>query len=474
VYTFNNCAGAPDYLVSGTAVQSFTTLTGGGGIPAGYYDPATGLTCANLKTALRNIINTGLTPRTYSDLWTIYLTADVQPSELGGGNVIWDMYSDNPSAVDPYEFTPGTNQCGTYNSEADCYNREHSFPQSWFGGGTTPGPGTDYHHIFPTDGYVNGQRSNFPYGTVGSASFTSLNGSRLGTSNTSGISGTVFEPINEYKGDFARAFLYMVTCYQNNMTAWETEDPSGDVAMDGTAWPSVEPDYLLLMKAWHNSDPVSQKEIDRNNAGYGFQGNRNPYVDHPEYVGLVWPASCAALPVQLVSFDARYEREQVKLDWRISDAAGFSHFEIERSEDGGRTYVKAGQVVWNTARTLYTYIDNAAALQGNVLYRLKLVDIDGSHTYSKLVKVKLPALDGIGLLYPNPAKDKLVVAFRKPVMISYKAVITDLSGKIIFISPLAIGQSLYELPVNRLASGTYVLKLVSSVRSWQEKFVVQR
>jgi endonuclease I len=384
------------------------------------------------------------------------------------------MYSDDPTGLDPYEYIPGTNQCGTYNSEADCYNREHSFPQSWFGGGTSAGPGTDYHHIYPTDGYVNGHRANFPFGTVGSASYTSMNGSKLGTSNAPGISGTVFEPINAYKGDFARAFLYMVTCYQNNMPAWETEDASGDVALDGTTWPSVEPAYLQLMIAWHNADPVSQKEIDRNNAGFGFQGNRNPYVDHPEYVGLVWPASCASLPIQLVSFAARYEREEVKMEWKVSDASGFSHFEIERSVDGGRTFVNAGQVSWSASRATYTYIDNATALQGDVFYRLKLVDLDGSHQYSKVVKIKLPALDGVGMLYPNPAKDKLIISFRKPSAVTYTAIVADLSGKIVMQSSLTPGQVQYEIPVNKLSSGTYVLRLVSKNKVMWEMFVVGR
>lgn len=476
VYMFNNCGGVPDYLITGNTVQSFTTLVGGG-IPAGYYDPASGLTCANLKTALRNIINNGLSPRTYDDLFAIYATSDVQASELGNpGNVIWDMYSDDPTGPDPYEYIPVTNQCGNYNSEGDCYNREHSFPQSWFGGGTSAGPGTDFHHIFPTDGYVNGHRSNFPFGTVNPAavSYESGNHSRLGTSNTPGISGTVFEPINVYKGDFARAFLYMVTCYQNSMSAWENDDPSGDIAMDGAAWPSVEPAYLQLMINWHNADPVSQKEIDRNNAGFSFQGNRNPFVDHPEYVALVWPASCASLPINLISFTGRYSRDQVLLDWKVSDAIGFSHFVLERSVDGGRTYSTVANIAWSSASNQYAYTDNASALQGDVLYRLKLVDLDGSHTYSKVVKLKLPALDGIGVLYPNPATDKLTISFRKPAVMAYQTIISDLSGKIVYQSTLAPGQLQYELPVRQLASGTYLLKLTSGSKVLQEKFVVQR
>ncbi len=95
----------------------------------------------------------------------------------------------------------------TYSGEGSCYNREHAFPRSWFGGAVSP-MNTDVHHVFATDGYVNGRRSSYPYGDVASATYTSSNGSKLGAgSSASGYTGTVFEPIDEFKGDFARAYL---------------------------------------------------------------------------------------------------------------------------------------------------------------------------------------------------------------------------------------------------------------------------
>jgi endonuclease I len=170
------------------------------------------------------------------------------------------------------KWNPGSKQCGNYGKEGDCYNREHSIPKSWF---NDKAPMiNDFHHLVPTDGYVNNRRSNYPFGQVGSATYTSGNGSKLGSSNYTGISGTVFEPIDEYKGDFARMYFYMLTRYNSQVGGW-----SGGVFQG--EYPYLKTGYYNLYIQWAINDPVSQKEIDRNNAGYGYQGNRNPFVDCP-------------------------------------------------------------------------------------------------------------------------------------------------------------------------------------------------
>ncbi len=176
--------------------------------PSGYYDNATGKTGATLKTALYNIIK-GHTEVSYTPgVWNAFYTTDKKVNDK-----VWDMYSDIPGGTPPYEYTLGTNQCGNYSGENSCYNREHSFPKSWFG--DVAPMNVDIFHLYPTDGYVNGKRSNYPYGTVSSPTWTSLNGSKLGPCSAPGYSGTVFEPIDEYKGDFARTYFYMVTRYEN-------------------------------------------------------------------------------------------------------------------------------------------------------------------------------------------------------------------------------------------------------------------
>jgi endonuclease I len=307
------CTGAPVYSTSLTG-NAATTTTGGGGGTGTYYDAAAGLTCQALKTSLKNIISTGFTNLTYTPgIWNIYRYSDIRRNDANTADVIWDMYSDNPTGADPYTFTYGTNQCGTYATEGQCYNREHSTPQSWFN--SVSPMVSDAHHIFATDGKVNALRSNYPYGEVTSATSTSLNGSKLGTgTNNFGYTGTVFEPINEYKGDFARACLYMATRYEDEIISqnWSAFGTANAVFLSTTDQSVAakrrlliyDPWYLQLLIKWHNQDPVSTKEINRNNAIYNQtvvnnsggtlakQGNRNPFVDHPEYVAAIWGSAC--------------------------------------------------------------------------------------------------------------------------------------------------------------------------------------
>ena len=265
------------------------STSGGGGGSADlntYYAEAAGLAGYTLKTALHNIIKNH-TAQGYSALWTFYTVNELDNYYEQDGSIL-DIYSENPAGSDPYIYAATVNQCGTYNSEADCYNREHSFPRSWFGGAIEP-MNSDVHHIFATDGFVNSKRSSFPYGKVGSATFISSNGSKLGVAlSSTGYSGTVFEPIDEFKGDIARAYFYMATRYQDQISAWQGNSAEADAALNGSSNQVFESWLLQLLKQWHAQDPVSQKERDRNDAAYQHQGNRNPFVDYPQFVTEIW------------------------------------------------------------------------------------------------------------------------------------------------------------------------------------------
>ncbi|MBP2619085.1 endonuclease [Chryseobacterium jejuense] len=248
--------------------------------PAGYYNAANGLTAAPLKTALKGIIESGHVDHGYDGLWTAYNTTDRDYFYENDGTVL-DIYSENPTGPDPYNYTPGLKKCGNYNDESDCYNREHIVPQSLFGKKSPMV--ADVHFIRPTDGKVNGMRSNYPFGKVGSPSFTSQNQSKLGNSVSPGYSGTVFEPIDAFKGDVARMIFYFVTRYEDKLSTFTTGSMLG-----GSAFPGLQPWELQQLLQWHAMDPVSAAEIARNNASYTFQGNRNPFIDNPAYVDLIW------------------------------------------------------------------------------------------------------------------------------------------------------------------------------------------
>jgi hypothetical protein len=117
----------------------------------------------------------------------------------------------------------------------------------------------------------------------------------LGPNTTSGFTGTVFEPINDYKGDLARSFFYMATRYQNLLASWNSLGNANDV-LDGNAFPGYDAWHLALLIKWHNQDPPTAKEIERNNAIYGYQNNRNPFVDSPQYVNRIWGGATALEP----------------------------------------------------------------------------------------------------------------------------------------------------------------------------------
>lgn len=241
--------------------------------PEGYYNPANGLTGIPLQAALHLIIDNH-TPQSYSSLHTHFQTTDDKPD-----GSVWDMYSDIPDGDPPYVYNfISADQCGNYGGEGDCYNREHSWPKSWFD--DMAPMYTDLYHLYPTDGYVNGRRSNYPYGEVGNATWASQNGCLLGNCVYPGYSGVVFEPLDEYKGDFARTYFYMSTRYYEEDNGWPGSDQ--------TTGSQLKPWALAMMKEWHLNDPVDGKEIDRNNAVYAIQNNRNPYIDHPEYVSYIW------------------------------------------------------------------------------------------------------------------------------------------------------------------------------------------
>ena len=235
-------------------------------IPNGYYNNANGKSGDELKAALHDIIK-GHHVVSYNGLLTAFAYTDCKPN-----GKIWDIYSN-------IEYSPSSSLCGDYEQEGDCWNREHTWPQSWFNESTTPR--SDLFHVYPTDGYVNGRRSNYPYGEVNNPTYTSGNGSKLGSCKSSiGYSGTVFEPIDEYKGDIARSYFYMSVRYAGEDDSWGTSGMTNKS--------EIKPWAMTMLLRWSDEDPVSDKEIARNNAVYGYQNNRNPFIDHPEYARMIW------------------------------------------------------------------------------------------------------------------------------------------------------------------------------------------
>lgn len=291
-------------------------------VTSAYYSSLDNKSGANLFAAIHTVSKTGYSSLSYAGLWTAYKTTDVYPAGHPNAGKIWDMYGG-------CTFTYSSNQCGSYSDECDCYNREHSIPKSWFGGSESSNtPGTDLFHIFPTDGYVNNQRSNYAFGEVSSATY-SYNNSKLGSPKSITVSNTileasgsntqtcstspVFEPRDEYKGDFARAYFgTMLRWASGDYQTFTTGDGAAifNTAYDASHYYGLTAYGVALLMKWHRADPVSQKEIDRNNACQNTQGNRNPFIDYPCLAEYLWgnkTGETFKLTEVLGSFESSFE-----------------------------------------------------------------------------------------------------------------------------------------------------------------------
>ena len=248
-------------------------VTGVAAIPDGYYDGVSGKKGAdNILNALQTCISKNYNEISYKGLEPHYLKTDFYADTL------WDMYSTCNFTYDMANI-PQKYVC-------DGWNKEHVVCQSWLGSGPMV---SDMFNVYPTDARVNNLRSNYPYGVVGTNKGISNDPEhhalgKLGTSALTGAgSNTVYEPDDRYKGDFARTFFYMVARYRDKTLN------NGEGSSMFTSSPTNLTSYSLsFLLDWHRNDPVSMKEVDRNQGVYGEQNNRNPFIDYPELVEYIW------------------------------------------------------------------------------------------------------------------------------------------------------------------------------------------
>lgn len=264
--------------------------------PGTYYNSIdTNETCATFKSSLYRLISSNTNFLSYGSVDNNYNRSDLKPAESGGGFVIVDRYSsENPSGLDSCNYRYPTGFCGSGpnpTTQCDCYQKEHVFPSSWFGGTSMYLYYTDMHFIWPADGWTNFKKGNIPLGYVNSPNYTSYNGAKVGTSNSSLNYGyntsLVFEPNDAFKGDFARAYLFFITKYQDSLPSLIGRSTSGYV-LDGNKYPGFDSWILKLCVKWHKIDPPSDFERNRNDSVFAIQNNRNPYIDYPNWVEKVF------------------------------------------------------------------------------------------------------------------------------------------------------------------------------------------
>ncbi len=245
--------------------------------PDGYYTRMDGKRAEALKAAAKACVSTH-TRLEYYDLPNYWQYSDVYPETVNGLKRWWDMYSD---AV--YLIQAG--QSGKQSFSANKMQREHAVPKSWWKVGSdveyTPCY-SDMWNLYPSDPSANQAKLNYPFGETRTTSFD--NGvTKVGPpkSGYGGGSPEVFEPADEYKGDFARAIFYVATVYDD--LPWKY-----DYMFVKQTYPTLLPWAVNMLLQWSRKDPVDQKEIDRNNAVQQYQGNRNPFIDFPNLAEYIW------------------------------------------------------------------------------------------------------------------------------------------------------------------------------------------
>ena len=240
-------------------------------VPDGYYASANQLSGKSLKVALGTVVQEHEV-FSYGSLWYHYELTDVVP---GTDNQVFDYYSPRV-----YYFTG----VGIAPSGA---NKEHCCPQSWWGGGNVSNCFSDLFNVYPSDIDANSAKSNYPLGLVGSSVKFNSGCTLVGESKRSEDNGTVFEPCDDYKGDFARIYFYVATCYAN--APWGSNaNVAHTVAFTQQDYPTIKPWLLDLLLQWNADDPVSDWEIIRNERVYSEQKNRNPFIDYPQLADYIW------------------------------------------------------------------------------------------------------------------------------------------------------------------------------------------
>ena len=242
-------------------------------IPAGYYDAADGKSEAELKTAMHQIVQNFIN-LDFSFSATHWGENYFSRTDWHPAGYFWDMYSSHQRVV--------------YNS--GLMDREHCMPRSWWstGSGSSIDYGranSDINNLFPADGVANGRKSNNPLGETASPRWTN-DVSKVGPNSFSpAFTGIIFEPADEYKGDFARTYLYMVTSYEDYWSRWKDDGMS---MLNNETYPVLKPWAIDLLLEWHRNDPVSEKERNRNDSVFVLQQNRNPFIDIPDLVEYIW------------------------------------------------------------------------------------------------------------------------------------------------------------------------------------------
>lgn len=406
------------YTITLLLLTSIGTWAQGPNGTGTYYQSADGKSGQALKTALFEIIKNPDVD-TYDQLWTDYKYTDRREDGL-----LWDMYSNITDFV-----IGGDKQGVTISGEGSSYNREHSLPKSWF---SSEAPMySDAMHVVPVDGRTNSMRNNFPYGPNNADKNKSANGfSKLGTCTYPGYTKTVFEPNDEYKGDLARIYFYMMTCYEDNISQWSSVSNGVDEIFSNDAYSPFNSWVMQMLMEWAENDPISQKEIDRNNVVYKIQGNRNPFIDFPGLEKYIWG-----------------DKTTATLDYDSYDGATYGGAVIMENDE---PFNPEGEAASTTTQK-YQKVDWNGEVEPGSRYILVYQDADVSRAMGAVTKIgSAPVREYIDVTIDGETVETEVSSTGKP----YEFVIGGKRGEYTLYDPAAMNYISINSDANQLHTTT--------------------
>lgn len=445
VYNFETCVSPIDYVTNAPLTGSFTTTS-----------TPTGGSCTRTTASVRASLPAH--------------------NDLGYDNARRRMYGncDNQNNTVTCVYG-GYTQSHPLNSTATSIslpngkiiNAEHTVPQSFFSS-NSPMVG-DMCHLFPTYETWNGDRSNFPFSEIPDAQTTKweilLNTatSSIPTSNIDGYSefksGT-YEPREIQKGNTARAILYFYTMYESQMNTTYNK-PITTVA------------NIQTLYNWHIQDPVTQADIDRNNCIKSYQGNGNPYIDNPEWVVEVFGCNIV-IPVELMSFDGKNQGTYNALTWQTASEKNAQYIAIERKDKEKWGEIGRIKAAGNTSAIQKYNFDDA---QPNPLsiYRLRMVDMDGTEAFSKTITIENQKKAFSLKVFPNPAKEFVSFQATTNEKQAFDVTVTDISGRVLIKRNFPVESGVIENVINvgTLPNGVYFFTFDNGVHKTVERFVRQ-
>ena len=445
VYNFQTCASPIDYVTNAPLTGTFTTTS-----------TPTGGSCTRTTASVRASLPTHIDLGYDGARRRMYGNCDNQ------GGFVTCVYG---GYVQSHPFG-STATSIPIPANGKIINAEHTVPQSFFSQNAPMV--SDMCHLFPTYETWNGDRNNFPFSEIPDAQTTKwerlLNAatSSIPTSNIdeySEFKPSTYEPREIQKGNTARAIFYFYTMYETQMA--------------GYGHPLADVGNIQTLYNWHIQDPVTAADIARNDCIKSYQGNGNPYIDNPQWVAEVF-GCFIVIPVELMSFEGKNQGIYNTLTWQTASEKNAQYIAIERKDK--EKWGEIGRIKANgnsSAIQKYSFDDN----EPNPLsiYRLRMVDMDGTEAFSKIITIENQKKAFSLRMFPNPAKDFVTFQATTTEKQAFDVTVTDISGRVLIKRNFPVESGTIEdfINISSLPNGVYFFTFDNGVHKTVERFVRQ-